>query len=315
MSKQSAQTQTAIDRLLSTINMHSHSFDDGTAHVEIHGNQVLNTTLVPGLKVEAQETSRGVDVDILVEAGTVIEQPVYFCFGMLENGLQHIRMNVRFGTRAKAHFISHCSFSNATQVEHIMDANIHLEPGAEYRYFERHVHSMDSGIKVIPKAKVQLDESSRFATEFELIKGRVGLIDIDYEAECGPHSVLELLSRISGRQDDVIKIREAGNLYGEYSRGVLTSNIAVRNQAQAVIYNELTATAEGAVGHVDCNEIVQDEAQAKAIPIVDVRHPKAHVTHEAAIGSVDSKQLQTLMSRGLSEDEAVEMIIQGLLRK
>ncbi len=307
--------QAAIDTLLSTINMHSHSFEENTAHVESHGNRVLNTTLVEGLKIESKETDRGVDVDILVEAGTVIDEPVYFCFGMLENGLQHIRMNVRFGEYAKAHFISHCSFSNATEVEHIMDADIHLEKGAEYTYFERHVHSMDSGIKVVPKAKVTLEDHSRFSTEFELIKGRVGLIDIDYEAECGPYSVLELLSRISGRQDDVIKIREAGHLYGEYSRGVLTSNIAVRNQARAEIYNELTATAEGAAGHVDCNEIVQDQGRAKAIPIVDVRHPKAHVTHEAAIGSVDSKQLQTLMSRGLTEDEAVEMIIQGLLRK
>jgi len=44
-----------------------------------------------------------------------------------------------------------------------------------------------------------------------------------------------------------------------------------------------------------------------------VKHPKAHVTHEAAIGSVDSKQLQTLMARGLSEDEATDLIIKGLL--
>jgi Fe-S cluster assembly scaffold protein SufB len=46
---------------------------------------------------------------------------------------------------------------------------------------------------------------------------------------------------------------------------------------------------------------------------VQVDHPQAHVTHEAAIGSVDSKQLQTLMSRGLSEEDATEMIIDGLL--
>jgi len=58
---------------------------------------------------------------------------------------------------------------------------------------------------------------------------------------------------------------------------------------------------------------VQDNAIAKAVPIVEVKHPKAHVTHEAAIGSVDSKQLETLMSRGLTENEAVEFIIQGLL--
>jgi hypothetical protein len=37
------------------------------------------------------------------------------------------------------------------------------------------------------------------------------------------------------------------------------------------------------------------------------------VTHEAAIGSVDSTQLQTLMAHGLDEEEASDVIIQGLL--
>jgi Fe-S cluster assembly scaffold protein SufB len=49
------------------------------------------------------------------------------------------------------------------------------------------------------------------------------------------------------------------------------------------------------------------------VPIVEVRHPKAHVTHEASLGSVDSRQLQTLMARGLDEDAAAELIIAGLL--
>jgi Fe-S cluster assembly scaffold protein SufB len=75
----------------------------------------------------------------------------------------------------------------------------------------------------------------------------------------------------------------------------------------------LTADAAFARGHVDCKEIVQDNGVATAVPIVEVHHPKAHITHEAAIGSVDSKQLETLMSRGLSEDDAVELIINGLL--
>ncbi|MFW6271396.1 MAG: SufD family Fe-S cluster assembly protein, partial [Bacillota bacterium] len=35
--------------------------------------------------------------------------------------------------------------------------------------------------------------------------------------------------------------------------------------------------------------------------------------HEAAIGSVDNSQLQTLMARGLDEEEASEVIIQGML--
>ena len=58
---------------------------------------------------------------------------------------------------------------------------------------------------------------------------------------------------------------------------------------------------------------MQGNAVAKAVPVVEVNHPLAHVTHEAAIGSVDSKQLQTLMSRGLDEDAATDLIIEGLL--
>jgi Fe-S cluster assembly scaffold protein SufB len=38
------------------------------------------------------------------------------------------------------------------------------------------------------------------------------------------------------------------------------------------------------------------------------------VTHEAAIGTVDRKQLETLMAHGLTPEQAVEMIVRGLLR-
>jgi Fe-S cluster assembly scaffold protein SufB len=100
---------------------------------------------------------------------------------------------------------------------------------------------------------------------------------------------------------------------GEGARGVMTSRIAVRDNAKAEVYNDLTASAAYTRGHVDCKEIIQGSGIAKAVPIVQVGHPKAHVTHEAAIGSVDNKQLETLMARGLSEDDAVNLIIEGLL--
>jgi Fe-S cluster assembly scaffold protein SufB len=50
------------------------------------------------------------------------------------------------------------------------------------------------------------------------------------------------------------------------------------------------------------------------VPIVRVRHPEAQVTHEAAIGTVDQTQLETLMAHGLTPDEAIELVISGLLR-
>jgi hypothetical protein len=65
---------------------------------------------------------------------------------------------------------------------------------------------------------------------------------------------------------------------------------------------------------MDCTEIVRGRAEARNVPIVVVRDDRARVTHEAAIGSVGKKELETLMARGLDEEEAVDVIIRGMLR-
>lgn len=284
------------------------------AHVEIHGNEVLGMHLVPGLEVEAEEREDGIRARVRVREGVRIENPVNMCFGLMpESGVQRISMDVELEDGAGAAVVSSCTFPNAVEVLHEMEAEIRLGRGAEYIYLERHVHSPQGGIRVVPRSKVYLGEDSRFRSDFEMLRGRVGVLDIEYAAECAARSVLEMNVRISGYGDDQIDIHEKATLAGERSRGVLITNIAVRDRARADIRNTLRAEAAYARGHVDCKEIIRDRGQARAVPVVEVVHPKAHVTHEAAIGSVDSKQLETLMAHGLSEDEATDMVIEGLL--
>ncbi|MFP3960633.1 MAG: SufB/SufD family protein [Spirochaetaceae bacterium] len=303
-----------LNELLSAIKAPFFPHDGKTAFVGINANQVLASTLVPGLHIDPEELEDGIRARIHVEPGTVLEKPVHLCFGMVgETGIQRIELDIDIGEDATAQFMAHCVFPKAVDIQHIMDAQISVGARATYVYFERHIHGRDGGVKVKPTARVHVGEDARFSTEFELIRGRVGEIDIDYETTVEARGVLEMTARISGRGDDRVTIRETGDLVGEEARGVLTSHIALRDEAYGEVYNDLRARAPYARGHVDCKEIVQGRAVARAIPIVQVDHPQAHVTHEAAIGSVDSKQLQTLMSRGLSEEEATEMIIEGLL--
>ncbi|MFP4026169.1 MAG: SufB/SufD family protein [Candidatus Brocadiia bacterium] len=285
------------------------------AHVVVHENEVLGANLVPGLLAETEELDDGVALQVTVEEGMKIDRTVHMCFGVLpEQGLQKIILDVGVEEMGSVDILAHCVFPNAVDIRHEMEAEIRVEDGASYRYEERHVHGNEGGVVVLPEARVELGEGAHFETEFELIEGRVGEIDIDYETRCAARSSLRMVARISGRKDDRINIREIGHLEGEDSAGALLSRVAVRDQAVADIYNELTASAPGARGHVDCKEVVQGEAVAKATPVVDVRDPLARVTHEAAIGSVDSKQLQTLMARGMDEEEAVDLIVQGMLR-
>jgi len=308
-------SEAIIQEILDSIRMHRsvlHSPD--VAHLVIDHNKVISSHTLPGLKVNVKELEDGIEAEIHLAEGATIEKPVHMCFGMLpKSGVQRINLRIRLEKRSKIAITAHCTFPNAVDVQHLMDARIDIGEGADYAYFERHVHGPEGGVQVVPKAVVDVGKGARFRTEFELLRGRVGTIDIDYETTCHENSVMEMTARINGTESDTIKIREVGHLVGEGARGALTSKIAVRDHARAEVYNRLTASAPYARGHVDCKEIVQDEAVAHAIPIVEVNHPKAHVTHEAAIGSVDTKQLETLMARGLDEDAASELIIQGLL--
>lgn len=288
--------------------------DPGVARLTINENKVLESNTVPGLAVDVKELADGVAIKMELEDNRVIEKPVHLCFGVIpEKGIQRIILDVVIGKQAKISLRAHCVFPFAEDVHHLMNAVIRLKEGSSYSYFERHVHSDSGGVNVVPKAEIHVEDYARFKTEFELIRGRVGIIDIDYLTHVYKHALVDMTARISGSADDRIKISEIAILEGEYARAVLTSKVAVRDRSKAEIFNKVTALAPYARGHVDCKEIVKDQAVAIANPVVDVRDARSHVTHEAAVGSVDKKQLETLMARGLDEDQASELIIQGLL--
>ncbi|MDD3641783.1 MAG: SufD family Fe-S cluster assembly protein [Candidatus Caldatribacteriota bacterium] len=285
------------------------------AHIFIHQHKVVQSHLLPGLKVDVKEFEDHVEVNTVVEKNTKIEKPVHMCFGMIpKNGIQKMVINTELMENSSASFLAHCAFPNAVDIQHIMNGDIKVGKNARFSYLEKHIHGPHGGVKVYPHATIHLSENAHYYSEFELIKGRAGLVDIKYEAICEADSVLEMIARISGKENDIINIKEIGHLSGERARGFLSSRVAATGSTRAEVYNKLTASAAYARGHVDCTEIIKDNGVVSAIPIVEVSHPKAHITHEAALGSVDSKQLQTLMARGLNENEATDLIIQGLLK-
>lgn len=304
-----------LERLRQAADIHPDVLNDpGIAHLFIHNNRVVGLKGLPGLSVEPEELSDGVALTIRLADGVVIPKPVHLCFGVLpREGVQRIVLKAEIGAGAAISVLAHCAFPDAVDVRHLMEGEVVLRPGARYAYHERHIHGPEGGVTVLPKTRVRVEEGGVFRTDFELLRGRVGRIEIDYETVCLKDAVLEMNARVNASGDDVVKITETGFLEGEGSRGALTTRVALRHEAVAEVVTKLVASGAGSRGHVDCKEIVQDRSRASAVPIVDVRHPKAHVTHEAAIGSVDSKQLETLMARGLTEDEAVDLIIQGLL--
>jgi len=286
------------------------------AKLVIHENKVLSADGVTGIKIETKETENGVNIYFLVEEGVKIQRPVHLCFGILpREGLQEIILKVNAQDNSEVNVIAHCIFPNAVKVIHKMDAEIEIGNNAKFNYKETHYHGDFGGIEVIPKARVTLGEKALYENTFSLTQGCVGKLDFDYEIFSGAGSVAELIAKVYGKQDDIIKIAEKVNLNGNSARSLIKTRIVLRDKAKAEVIGETYGNAPYARGHVDCIELVNGtEAVAKAIPIVSVTNEKAKVTHEAAIGSIDRRQVETLMARGLDENEAVDVIVRGLLR-
>ncbi|MCS7285716.1 MAG: SufD family Fe-S cluster assembly protein [Anaerolineae bacterium] len=284
------------------------------ASLVVSGNKVLLVNEIPGIRLESEELPSGVRARVKVEPGVRLEYPVHLCFGLLpKEGEQEIYSQFEIGEGAWVAFVTHCTFPNAVNVRHVMDAEVRVSKGALMHYRESHYHGEHGGTVVLPQAKVIVEEEGRYFSEFVLTSGRVGKLELNYVVDVGPKGVAELVAKAYGYGEDSIIIKETIRLNGERARGLTKARIAVRGKARSEVHGITEGNAPFTRGHLDCIEIVRDEAIANAIPIVLVRDPTAHVTHEAAIGTVDKKGLETLMARGLSEEEAVDIIIKGML--
>jgi uncharacterized protein len=253
---------------------------------------------------------------MVVEEGVKIKKPVHLCFGVLpKNGLQEIVMKVDARAGSDVSVVAHCIFPNAEKVIHKMDAEIVIGENARFEYRETHYHGEYGGMELIPKARITVKKGGIWQSTFALSDGRVGKMDYDFEVFCLEDSVAELVVKVYGRGTDDIKILEKIHLNGVGARGLAKSRLVLGDKAKAEVRGETFGNAAQSRGHVDCIELVNgNDAVAIAIPIVSVTNGNAKVTHEAAIGSVDRRQVETLMARGLDEDRAVDVIVKGILR-
>ena len=288
---------------------------DKVASMVISGNKVIMKNMVAGVHVQVEELEEGVKVALQIDDGVKLEYPVHLCFGVVhKSGTQRIISNYQIGNDVHVEFMAHCSFPRAEKVVHLMDSVMSIGDNSVVKYNEVHFHGPEGGIDVIPKAKIKMGKKSVYTSDFRLVEGRVGTFDMDYEVQVMDYSVAELNAKLYGKGNDTIRIKEVIHLDGEGAKGIAKSRIVNTERSSSEILGEVVGNAAHSRGHIDCTEIVEgDYASASAVPLVKVTHPLAKVTHEASIGSVDKQQMETLMARGLSENEAIDMIVKGLL--
>jgi hypothetical protein len=82
-------------------------------------------------------------------------------------------------------------------------------------------------------------------------------------------------------------------------------------------YRGLVRVDEGAHGcksHVQCDALILDaDSESRTLPYIEVAERDAEIGHEATVSKIADEQLFYLMSRGLSQEQAMSMVVNGFI--
>ena len=132
----------------------------------------------------------------------------------------------------------------------------------------------------------------------------------------GPHAKGEVLSiAMAGQgqhQDSGAKMVHAA----PHTSSTIISKSIARGGGRTS-YRGLVQVLEGSSGSkstVKCDALLVDTiSRSDTYPYVDIREDDVSMGHEATVSKVSEDQLFYLMSRGLTEDEAMAMIVRGFI--
>lgn len=72
--------------------------------------------------------------------------------------------------------------------------------------------------------------------------------------------------------------------------------------------------SDGSKAHVECDTIIMDDqSSSDTIPYNEIDNANVSMEHEARVSKISEEQLYYLMSRGISEEKATEMIVMGFV--
>jgi Fe-S cluster assembly protein SufB len=82
-------------------------------------------------------------------------------------------------------------------------------------------------------------------------------------------------------------------------------------------YRGLVKISKGAINSkssVSCDALMFDnKSQSNTYPSIDVEEKESDIVHEATVGKISEEQIFYLQSRGLSQEQAIQMIVSGFI--
>ncbi len=268
----------------------------------------------PNIEIVSKKDNTGIDVYVKEDTlfGTV-NIPVI----ITESGLTDVVYNdFHIGKNANVIIVAGCGITNDGHFDARHDGihRFYLEEGAKVKYIERHCGlGVGDGKRVLnPTTEIYMKPSSYMTMDTTQTKGVDDTIRTT-KAELADNTTLVITEKILTSKDQFAKTEFTVNLNGENASTHVTSRSVATDSSYQEFLSNITGNTK-CYAHVECDAILKDDGKVKAIPEIYAKNIDANLIHEAAIGKIAGEQLMKLMSLGLTEKEAEDVIIKGFLK-
>ncbi len=252
---------------------------------------------------------------LYVPKGVKITEPLQAYFRMNAKNMgqfEHTLIIVEDG--AEAHYIEGCSAPKyGSQGLHAGLVEIFVKEGAKCRYSSVENWSRDTYNLNTKRAIVQKDAL------MEWIGGNMGSgvtmlypcsVLVGEGARCD-HMALAFAN--AGQwQDTGAKVL---HLAAHTSSNIVSKSVS--KDGGCCVYRGLLKIAPHAhdcTSSIECDALLLDEkSRTDTIPDIQVRNNEVTIAHEATVGKLSEEDLFYLMSRGIAEEEAKAMIVNGFI--
>lgn len=287
------------------------SIPQGAYNIRQNG-ETIQRAGTENIDIVTKADGRG--IDIYIKPNTINES-VHIPVILTQGGLQDIVYNDFYiGENCDVLIVAGCGIHNDTDklTGHNGIHRFYVESNAKVKYVEKHYgQGVGKGAKVLnPVTEVHLKNNARMIMETSQIKG-VDDTTRKTIATVADNAKLEIHENIYTHAGQTAKTIFEVSLDGVGSVGTVVSRSVAENSTQR--FESKIIGNNDCFGHVECDAILLENAKVESVPEIIANVQNAKLSHEAVVGKIAGEQLIKLMSLGLTEKEAEEIIISGFL--
>jgi Fe-S cluster assembly scaffold protein SufB len=245
---------------------------------------------------------------------TEITFPLQACLMITQKNLEQRVHNIIIAEEeSKANIITSClQHSTVENAAHLGISEIYIKKGASLNFTMVHQWREETTVK--PRSATVIEDKGTFVSNYICLKP-VRDVQMYPVAYCnGENSKVSFNSILYGHKNSLLDIGSKAILNGKGSKAEMISRAVTREGSKIIVRGLIEGNAPECKGHLECKGlIIDDESFIQSIPELVARKKGVEITHEAAVGKISEKEIEYLMTRRLSRDQAVSLIIRGFM--